>query len=294
MVRRWWILLPLTGCGLLFGDEEDEGQSDPDVTVQPPPVPSDLDEDGFTSEAGDCDDTDPTVFPGADETCDGVDEDCNGTVDDAPVDGTTYYRDDDQDGFGDDDVTLVACARPDGYALLGGDCDDTRSDVNPEAEDLPGEDSNCDDVPGTFADAIVSFDVTCVEDVDVTFDVVANGFAASGIVYMADTGNSASFGDEHDLFPAMPGGGNLDDDLTVAIGVGADFQSIGRNVATVFNCANFFDSTVMTYAVAIFDDADVLIDCIVTGDDPGELRDSFFPEAGLPPSFDTETCRTQP
>ena len=45
----------------------------------------DADLDGYVDEAcdggDDCDDTDPGVFPGASETCDGVDEDCNGVVD---------------------------------------------------------------------------------------------------------------------------------------------------------------------------------------------------------------------
>ncbi len=43
---------------------------------------SDLDFDGYTTEAGDCDDTDPTVFPGAEEIWgDGIDQDCDGVAD---------------------------------------------------------------------------------------------------------------------------------------------------------------------------------------------------------------------
>lgn len=46
------------------------------------PASADSDEDGFTSGGGDCDDTDPTIFPYAAEPVDGKDSDCNGTVDD--------------------------------------------------------------------------------------------------------------------------------------------------------------------------------------------------------------------
>ena len=41
----------------------------------------DHDGDGFSECAGDCDDTNPTVYPGAPETCNGLDDDCDGTVD---------------------------------------------------------------------------------------------------------------------------------------------------------------------------------------------------------------------
>jgi hypothetical protein len=41
----------------------------------------DGDGDGVTAAAGDCDDTDGTVYPGADELCDALDNDCDGAVD---------------------------------------------------------------------------------------------------------------------------------------------------------------------------------------------------------------------
>jgi len=48
------------------------------------PRTADLDGDGVTA-ATDCDETDPTIHPGAVDICDGIDQDCNGAVDDAPA-----------------------------------------------------------------------------------------------------------------------------------------------------------------------------------------------------------------
>lgn len=53
------------------------------VTCPPTPAPPpDADGDGFTAAAGDCDDTNRDVHPGADESCNERDDDCNGTPDD--------------------------------------------------------------------------------------------------------------------------------------------------------------------------------------------------------------------
>ncbi|MFZ5477193.1 MAG: putative metal-binding motif-containing protein, partial [Myxococcota bacterium] len=62
---------------------------------------------GYAIVDGDCDDADATVFPGAQEVCDGVDSDCDGGVDE---DGQTlWFTDADGDGYGDPATGEQAC-----------------------------------------------------------------------------------------------------------------------------------------------------------------------------------------
>ena len=68
-------------------DDDDSTSDDDDATGDDDDAgPVDADGDGFL-QGDDCDDTDPTVHPGAKELCDAVDNDCDGAIDEMkPVD----------------------------------------------------------------------------------------------------------------------------------------------------------------------------------------------------------------
>lgn len=101
--------------------------------------------DNASDELGDCDDTNADISPGVDETCNGLDDNCDDLIDNDPVDGTAYWPDEDQDGYGGDEVT--SCEPIEGAASVGGDCDDTLSEVNPGATEIcNGIDDNCNGV----------------------------------------------------------------------------------------------------------------------------------------------------
>ena len=106
----------------------------------------DFDEDGFTPDAGDCDDTDPDVYPGSTEVCDGIDNDCDGTIDEPDAtDALTWFEDADADGYGNAASTTPACTAPSGYVSDDTDCDDTTNNANPGATEFcDGIDNDCD------------------------------------------------------------------------------------------------------------------------------------------------------
>ncbi len=125
-----------------FPDEDGDGHGEPGYPW--------TDCDGgaiWVSTATDCDDQDPGIHSDAEERCDGRDNDCDGLTDGSDaVDPTTWYTDADADGHGLDTDSVEACDLPGGYAAAAGDCDDTRSDVNPDQSELcnDGADNDCD------------------------------------------------------------------------------------------------------------------------------------------------------
>ena len=61
-------------------------------------------------------------------------------------DMTTFYRDADQDGYGDTDDFQTAFLAPEGYVTDNSDCDDNDTYIHPGAEEICGDgiDNNCD------------------------------------------------------------------------------------------------------------------------------------------------------
>ncbi len=104
---------------------------------------------GFVGNSTDCDDGDTNVFPGATEVCDSIDNDCDNQIDDADSGITgqpTWYRDNDGDTFGNPTNTTLACTLPTGFLADNTDCDDTKSAVNPDADEQcsTAYDDDCD------------------------------------------------------------------------------------------------------------------------------------------------------
>ncbi|MCB9671605.1 MAG: hypothetical protein H6736_14940 [Alphaproteobacteria bacterium] len=178
-------------CG--GGDEDCDGlvdDSDPSV-VDGIPAWRDADSDGFgggesvlrcdldgwSTEAGDCDDTADGIHPGAVEVCDGVDDDCDTLTDDADPDlvgGTLAYRDLDGDGFGSD--SSLVCAVELGWVEQDGDCDDSDPLVNPGAVEVcGGTDEDCD---GSIDDG----DPSVVGRLDLYADLDGDGVGAGAAV----------------------------------------------------------------------------------------------------------------
>ena len=129
---------------------------------------ADEDKDGVSTCASDCDDSNPNVFPGNEESCDGIDNDCDGFIPEEELDNdmdgyATCAADCDDnddsrfpgneeicDGIDNDCDESVpdneVDGDGDGFFECEGDCDDSTAQRSPElAESCDGIDNNCDD-----------------------------------------------------------------------------------------------------------------------------------------------------
>ncbi|MBI2669033.1 PQQ-binding-like beta-propeller repeat protein [Candidatus Woesearchaeota archaeon] len=93
----------------------------------------------------DCNDSEIDVSPVAIEVCNGLDDNCNGQMDEGlPL--SAWYKDNDQDSFGDQDTKEFFCNIPPGeYVNNPQDCNDSDPDINPNTTEVcDNVDNNCD------------------------------------------------------------------------------------------------------------------------------------------------------
>lgn len=89
-----------------YADNDNDGYGDPNTLLRCSALP----EEGYVINDEDCDDTEEGIKP-----------------------TTIWYRDQDGDGYGVEEDTLLQCEPPDGYANKKGDCDDENPYLVPSA-----------------------------------------------------------------------------------------------------------------------------------------------------------------
>ncbi len=139
--------------------------------------------DDFVPVGTDCDDGDPSVYPGADAVCDGRDHDCDGLVD----------HDADSDGFSDSDCGGSDCndSDPSSYPNADTVCDDRDHDcdglVDHDADSDGFSDSDCggsdcdDSDPSTYPDenGFCGMGTSCL-------DILTRGGSTGDGIYVID------------------------------------------------------------------------------------------------------------
>jgi hypothetical protein len=121
-----------------YADHDDDGYGSPLDTIDACDMP-----DGYVPTGTDCDDANADTWPGAAERCDHEDNDCDGETDESLT--STWYDDEDGDGFGDGASPLEDCDPGDGWVENSDDCDDDDAAVHPEAPEICDLiDNDCD------------------------------------------------------------------------------------------------------------------------------------------------------
>ncbi|GDX80010.1 hypothetical protein LBMAG42_18210 [Deltaproteobacteria bacterium] len=177
---------------------------------------------GYAPQSGDCDDTNPSVNPGADEVCDAAnaDEDCDDAADDADASATgqtRFYADSDRDGYGESTSTSNRCDATAGWVSNNDDCDDG------EALAWTGATEVCDD--GADNDCSGG-DASCALSGTISLsgaDVKLTGGGALG--FAGDAVDSAGDGDADGLDDLVVGAWSYGTGGTVYLVDGASLSS---------------------------------------------------------------------
>ncbi len=146
-----------------YADVDGDGYAGFDNTLDTCSMP-----DGYSDEPTDCNDNNVLVNPGASEICNQIDDNCNDAIDEGQ--GSVFFADLDNDGYGDAGNVIEACELTAGLADDAGDCDDQNANVNPSVEEICDNaiDDNCD---GIESNCNVE---GCTDNTACNFDPLAN------------------------------------------------------------------------------------------------------------------------
>ena len=124
-----------------YADFDNDGHGNPNNISYACNLP-----DNHVTVGDDCDDANNLRSPSQLEDCDGIDNDCDEEIDEENfTEGTLYYFDSDNDGYGNPEMSMMACSVPIGYRENADDCDDNDDDNYLDADELcDGIDNDCD------------------------------------------------------------------------------------------------------------------------------------------------------
>lgn len=179
-----------------YSDNDGDGFGNPDAFVS-----ACLSPDNFVLQPGDCDDENVSINPNALEICNDIDDNCDINIDEG-LQFETYYEDLDQDGYGNDAVSVVKCILPMGFVALHGDCSDEAPAIN------PGNIEQCGD--GLDNDCNGQIDEGCIVDNDEDgFDATQDCDDENALIFPGAVESCNGFDDNCD--------GNVDESLNFEV-----------------------------------------------------------------------------
>jgi hypothetical protein len=125
------------GENIFYRDADADNYGDPGDSTRAAVAPN-----GYVADKTDCNDNNGAIHPGAEEIFDQIDNDCDGQTDEGFI---VYYRDADNDNYGNPSITTHATSQPAGYVANNTDCNDNNGAIHPGAQEVCNQiDDDCD------------------------------------------------------------------------------------------------------------------------------------------------------